>query len=195
MPGPSFSIPAQACKFGSALRKVEGSVCSKCYALKGRYTFSSVKNAQSYRLSLIDSPDWVDIMVEAINKSATEWFRWHDAGDLQSYEHLLQIIEIAKRTPEVKHWLPTKEYGFLSRLLQQVREDPIPPNLNIRLSMPMIGENPKLPPYWAEQGVTSSTVGAEFGGWHCPAYTQGGKCGECRACWNKEIPNVDYPLH
>ena len=35
MPGLSYSLPAWECKTGSKLRKIKGSVCASCYALKG----------------------------------------------------------------------------------------------------------------------------------------------------------------
>ena len=34
MPSTTFAISAKACKVGSKLEKIEGSTCSKCYALK-----------------------------------------------------------------------------------------------------------------------------------------------------------------
>ena len=37
MPGPSYNTPASRCITGAKLRKVPGSVCSSCYALKGNY--------------------------------------------------------------------------------------------------------------------------------------------------------------
>ena len=39
-----------------------------------------------------------------------------DSGDLQSLEMLEAIAEVARQTPEVKHWLPTKEYGIYPTL-------------------------------------------------------------------------------
>ena len=64
-----------------------------------------------------------------------------------------------------------------------------PSNLVVRVSAVMIGQpNVKL------MGTVSSTVGANIG--HaCPAYSQGGQCGDCRACWNNSVESVDYPLH
>jgi hypothetical protein len=29
----------------------------------------------------------------------------------------------------------------------------------------------------------------------CDAYERDGKCGDCRACWNKETPIIAYPAH
>ena len=43
MPGWSIGIPAKECKTGSKLRKVKGSTCYDCYALKGCYVFKVYK--------------------------------------------------------------------------------------------------------------------------------------------------------
>ena len=37
MPGFAIGIPAKECKTGAKLRKIKGSVCFGCYALKGCY--------------------------------------------------------------------------------------------------------------------------------------------------------------
>jgi hypothetical protein len=37
------------------------------------------------------------------------YFRWHDAGDLASVEHLDAIVQIAVNCPRVSFWLPTRE--------------------------------------------------------------------------------------
>ena len=29
----------------------------------------------------------------------------------------------------------------------------------------------------------------------CRAYDRGGKCGDCRACWNKNIKRIAYVMH
>ena len=49
MPGYGYSISAKKCHVGSRLRKIENSVCSTCYALKGRYVFDNVKKAHANR--------------------------------------------------------------------------------------------------------------------------------------------------
>ena len=92
MPGHSFSIPARRCATGSKLRKVKGSVCSMCYALKGNYTrYPAIKAAQYRRLEAMKHPGWVDAMITVIKRQ--KWFRWHDAGDVQSVEHMQKILE------------------------------------------------------------------------------------------------------
>jgi hypothetical protein len=53
MPGPSWSISARECSTGGALRNVSGSVCSKCYALKGAYNWPGTVNALDRRLTIL----------------------------------------------------------------------------------------------------------------------------------------------
>ena len=82
MPGLSYSLPAWECKTGSKLRKVPGSVCASCYALKGNYTrYKAIKAAQYVRLDSLKDQRWVAGMVAQIIRQ--KYFRWHDAGDIQ----------------------------------------------------------------------------------------------------------------
>lgn len=189
MPCTSFSLPAQECITGSKLAKVKGSVCHGCYALKGNYRFDNVKKPRYQNLELLaDLEAFIVNMTNEIGKNEkTGYFRWHDSGDLQSFDHLKAIIAIAENLPDIKFWLPTKEKQFLNRLAREnVR---VPDNLVIRLSMPMINMAP--------QGIfKTSTVHTDKPfGFACEAYTRGGQCGSCRACWNAEIDNVSYPKH
>jgi len=181
MPGPAYNLPAWACKTGAKLRKVPGSPCYGCYAFKGRYNFSNVQLALKRRLEALESPLWVEAMVTLIK--GQEFFRWHDSGDIQSEQHLKNIFEVCKLTPETKHWLPTQEREYL--------KDPeaVPANLIIRLSGSKIdGPSPKAWP-WTSSVVTSSEART------CPAPEQGNECGSCRACWDKSTPNVAYGKH
>ena len=66
MPCPSYSLPAQACKTGSKLVSIVGSVCYGCYALRGFYQFKQGKNAREIRLASIYKQDWVQAMVTVL---------------------------------------------------------------------------------------------------------------------------------
>ena len=117
MPGYSYNIPAARCKVGAKLAKVPGSVCHGCYALKGRYRFRNVKEALERRYqAAMNNPNWIHGMVYLIQVSKKKEFRWHDSGDIQSLEHLLRIFQVCELTPEVKHWLPTREAVILSTI-------------------------------------------------------------------------------
>ena len=116
MPGPAYNLPATACVTGAKLVNVPGSVCAGCYALKGRYRFNNVRMALARRLQSLKHPQWVQAMVVLIK--GEKYFRWHDSGDLQSAWHLKQIFEVCNRTPETRHWLPTRE----AKILKLIRE-------------------------------------------------------------------------
>ena len=182
MPGLSYSLPAWECQTGSKLRKVKGTPCYNCYALKGNYIrYPAIKKAQYYRLDSLVHDSWVTAMVAQIKRQ--KWFRWHDAGDLQSVNHLRKIFEVCKLTPGTRHWLPTQERQYLLA----VSPEEVPDNLVIRLSGSKV--NGVAPSCWTHTS-TVVTKGAS-----CPAPSQGGKCKECRACWTKSVKNVSYGKH
>ena len=192
MPGFAYSIPAQACKTGSKLRKVKGSICEKCYALKGRYVFSNVKRALERRLASLVHEEWVEAMAFQIHQGGSNVHRWMDAGDLQSLEMLEKIAAVCEATPDVRHWLPTREYALVTAYKE--KHGAFPDNLNIRLSAYMV-DGP-LPDGAANRlGVTMSGVTSDPSKVTCPAYKQGGVCGSCRACWDKNQDVVMYPKH
>jgi len=186
MPGLSYSLPAWECKTGSKLRKIKGSVCASCYALKGNYTrYKAIKAAQYVRLEALKDTKWIAAMVAQIIRQ--KYFRWHDAGDIQSMEHLYKIFRVCELTPETKHWMPTREAQFLSKIENPTVE--VPSNLIIRMSSHMVDQPPVK--FWP----WTSTVISGQGVASCPAPKQNNSCGSCRACWDRKIPNVSYGKH
>lgn len=201
MPCLGISLPAKACNVGARLVNVDGSTCSNCYALKGRYIMPNVTDAMSRRLDalrrgLMDGT-WERAMVSLIKDpkaSESGYFRWHDSGDLQSYEHLEAIARIATATPNVKHWLPTREARLVNRYLDAHGAFPV--NLCVRLSLPLMDMerpasfDPRIPTSTAHTGKR-----APQGARECPAPKQDGHCGPCRACWNHKVQHVSYHKH
>ena len=181
MPGPSINLPAWNCITGLKLQAVKNSVCAGCYAMKGRYRFPNVREAMDRRLAALTDPRWVDAMVTLVK--GQPWFRWHDSGDIQSPEHLKNIFEVCNRTPETRHWMPTREVKFLKLM----DPDVVPKNLIIRISSHMIDQGPVKHWPWTSTVVTSGKT--------CPAAEQGNKCKECRACWDRSVKNVAYGKH
>jgi hypothetical protein len=191
MPRFAFNLPAVRCKVGSALRKVVGSVCENCYALKNRYLFDNVQKALERRYQNLDDPLWVEAMVKLVRHYHKEvpYFRWHDSGDIRDEQHLAQIFEVCRQTPEIYHWLPTREYKVVQDFLKTHEK---PENLCIRLSAHMVDQQKKI----EIEGCTFSTVSTGAppeDAFRCPASQQGNKCLTCRACWY--LPWTDYPEH
>jgi hypothetical protein len=185
MPGYAYNLPAWQCITGVKLQAVAGSVCAGCYAMKGRYRFSNVKDALNRRLNSLKHPQWIPAMTLLVTHYSKKvpFFRWHDSGDLQSVTHLANIMKVAKATPAVQHWLPTRE----AQLMKLINPAAIPQNLIIRMSSHMIDQAPVK--FWP----WTSTVSTE--GKTCPAQDQGNQCRDCRACWDRSVSNVTYPLH
>jgi hypothetical protein len=196
IPCKSWSLPAQECKVGSKLAKIKGSVCKNCYALRGNYRFPHVKALRYKNLDSIgkaldsnDFSEWIDAMAKSLRETSEAFFRWFDSGDLQSVEHLSAIARVAEATPNIKHWLPTHEKGMVLKYIALHKE--FPRNLIVRISSAMIDGKPTL------SYPLTSTVhrSLEPQGHACPAFLQGNKCGECRACWNPDIKNISYKAH
>jgi hypothetical protein len=140
---------------------------------------------------------WVKAMIAKISaEEKSGFFRWFDSGDLVNLKNLKNIVRIAIALPEIRFWLPTKEYSIVSEYYELY--GPFPQNLTVRLSAYMVD---KAGPdsLAAAMGLTTSEVASNpqpseiqkvF-----PSSTQGNKCLDCRACWSKDVPTVVYRLH
>lgn len=193
MPCFSYNIPAWECKVGAQLMKVANSTCSSCYAMKGRYVFNSTKAVMYRRFDRIFKPMWVEAMVLSIAINETSgYFRWHDSGDLQNLQHLDNIVRIAKFLPEIKFWLPTREYKVVSDYA-----DVVPQNLTIRFSAHMIDSVKEVANKEHSSIVISNEAKATLDVSVCHATRPEGthKCDDCRACWNKDVKVVAYLKH
>ena len=193
MPSYAWGISAKHCNVGSKLAKIKGTICNKCYALKGHYSFKNVFNAHEIRRKAIELPEWVDYMAELLTQKYKKldksrlFHRWFDSGDVQSYSHLMKIFEVCELTPHIKHWLATKEY----KIIDKIDEKDVPKNLCLRVSATKI--DGAIPKFWKwTSGVhrDKKPIGRE-----CPDYKQDGECGSCRACWSRKVKQVSYKEH
>ena len=201
MPEYTYNLPAHECNIGSELVNVEGSVCEGCYALKGlfaRYA-KTIEPAQYARLESLQNDDWADAMSFLINHYSDKYFRCHSSGDIQDLAHLIKICHVAFNTPDVFHWLPTREYKVVNEYIEIVGD--IPANLNIRLSAHMVDQSiPVVPAQLTSSSVYIEQVPEKS--WLCPAQDQGNKCDgrseggiNCRACWDRTVKEVTYHKH
>ena len=184
----SISLNAKSCKTGSKLAKKKGSVCFGCYALKGCYQFPVVQDAMERRMKFFYHKDFIPIMVFLLSSLRKKKFRWFDSGDVQNTIMALNILEICRLTPDIKHWIPSKEYKIWREALKIQK---LPKNVCLRMSSPNIDQEP------LKGFENTSTVHKDKKafGLECIAYKQDGKCLDCEACFNKKVKNVSYPLH
>jgi hypothetical protein len=181
---------------------IKGSICGDCYAEKGFYSLyhKTVEPAQHARLDAVElaiaSPEYRAAFVAAFVRliGTDPYFRWHDAGDLQSSAHLSLIADVARATPKTRHWLPTREYAMVREYLAD--GGTIPGNLIVRLSAMFPDQPARVPASLANvPGVDVSNVhkSATPVGRACPASKQGNECRACRACWKPGA--VSYLAH
>jgi len=188
MPGKSISLSAFKCQTGEKLSKIPGSVCFDCYARKGRYRMPNVVDKMEEREKFFNALDFVPQMVDMLNKTRSQFFRWFDSGDVQSVRMALNIMDVIEATPDKKHWIPTKERQIW---LDAQKIKPLPKNAVLRYSATMVDKAP--PKSWKHSSAVVKNAAPI--GYDCPAPKQGGKCGDCRACWDPKIQTVTYHKH
>ena len=192
MPCHAFSLPLKVCNVGGKLARKEGTICAECYAAGGNYNFGNVQRALEARLSAFESADFVPVMVAKIRKEEKSgFFRWFDSGDVPDWKGLLKIVQIAIALPDVRFWLPTKEYALVQRYVSTIGA--FPSNLTVRLSAYII-DGPAPDALAKRLNVVTSTVTSAPDAATCPAPKQGNQCRDCRACWMSDF-NVSYLLH
>ena len=164
--------------------------CAGCYATTGNYRFANVRAPREHNREDWQRPEWVADMVEAL--AGQDRFRWFDSGDMYDVRLAGKILEVMMQTPGVKHWLPTRMHKFAKfagviALMESL------PNVVVRRSSDSVtGET--------VPGANSSTIipdpsAAAAGQFVCGAYQRDGKCGDCRACWDKGTAVIAYPAH
>ena len=190
MPCPTYNTPAKLCKTGSRLRKIKGSTCNGCYAMKGNYLNPNVTQGLQKRFDAFRHKRFVEAMSFMINRYSKKsgHFRWFDSGDLDSVNMLKKIVMICQATPTIKHWLPTREVKVVSDYLKIYKK--FPDNLLVRVSSPMIDGKPLKFDYTSTVHHKQKAIGHD-----CPSRFQENKCMNCRACWSKEVKNVSYHKH
>ena len=86
MPGTTYAIDAFACNVGAKLRKIKGSTCNQCYAIKLQKLRPSVDQGWKANLAKFQQSQrqfWIDSMVFQIERYNVDGFhRWFDSGDL-----------------------------------------------------------------------------------------------------------------
>ena len=134
---------------------------------------------------------WVDDMVAELDND--RYFRWFDSGDVYS-------LKLAEKDPcgdegdAMGQALATDSYAQVCQVSRCLccRWKSLP-NVVVRYSSDSVtgevvaGRNTSTIVASLDSGNGSLTV--------CESSTREGKCGPCRACWNKAVPVIAYPAH
>jgi hypothetical protein len=201
MPGSSFATSSFACHVGGRLAKIEGSVCHACYARRLERFRDNVKAAWTRNLDLAremiaaDPERWSQLIAHQVRAYAMltgePYHRWFDGGDIDSIAMLRAICRVCELTPDVRHWLPTRETWQVRVYL--ATGGTIPSNLVLRVSSPMVDDGPLSG--WSHTSTVHKARALGPGEVPCEARTRGNVCGPCRACWSPDVASVSYPKH
>ena len=164
--------------------------CSGCYATTGCYNFKGTKAVRSDNKQDAKRAGWAADMVAALKKQ--KHFRWFDSGDMYSLELAEKIYHVMKHTPGTKHWLPTRMAKF-PKFAEVIARMQALPNVMVRFSSDAVDGS-------YTPGVHGSTIlpegmAAPAGVTVCQAPQQDGKCLDCRACYDKQVPVIGYVAH
>jgi hypothetical protein len=187
----SWSLEAlETCPGSIAAPGVLVDACAGCYATTGNYRFANVKAPRAHNKKDWQRLAWSDDMVNELQND--RYFRWFDSGDMYTLALAEKMLEVMKRTPWVKHWLPTRMHKFPKFRLVLAEMQALK-NVSVRFSSDSVtGEYTK--------GLHGSVIvptpaDAKRGVKLCGAYDNNGQCGPCRACYDKRVKVIAYPAH
>lgn len=163
--------------------------CSGCYATTGCYNFPDTKQVRKDNKAAWQEADWVEVMVARLKKQTH--FRWFDSGDMYSLSLAEKMLAVMVATPNTKHWLPTRMYKF-PKFHAVLAAMQALPNVMVRYSSDAVDGT-----FGAGHGSTIVPAGAAVpaGVTLCHAPSQGGKCLDCRACYDKSVAVIGYQAH
>ena len=189
MPCKSWSL--EALTTCPASFNVEGDLvdaCKGCYATTGFYLMKDSVNLREHNRNDWKREEWVAEMVYELRNQT--YFRWFDSGDVAWLKLAKKIYQVCEQTPNVRHWLPTRMYKFpkFKAILDKLNKLP---NVRVRFSSDSIeGDFTN-----AHASTIIPYANTPVEAFICEAYSRGGKCGDCRACWHKDIPMIAYVAH
>ena len=164
--------------------------CSGCYATAGTYHYANVKKVRADNKEAWKMNTFVSDFVEALQNE--RYFRWFDSGDMYTLELAEKMYTIMLQTPWVNHWVPTRMQKF-SKFADIIAKMNALDNVKVRFSSDSVtGEY--------TNGLHGSTIlpsadNADMNTFVCKAPENEGKCGTCRACYDKNVNLIGYIAH
>lgn len=198
MPGPSWSLKALETCPGARDRLGDiVPACQGCYAREGFYYMPAAAAVRDHNREDWRRPEWISEMVAALD--GERWFRWFDSGDVYSVALARKILAVMRATPGTRHWLPTRSHKF-RKFGPVFRAMRALPNVVVRFSSDSVSGD--FDRRFSHTSTIAGRPGDEMPALEfdsetvvCGAYTRGGRCGGCRACWDKDQRVIVYPIH
>ena len=172
-------------------------VCADCYAAKGMYRFPAVKALRVHNKQDWKRDEWVADMVTALQ--GQPYFRWFDSGDVYHIGLMRKIFQVVEDTPDTMHWLPTRMYKFKkfrTILLELAQYENVVVRWSIDQGYLALHQEHKpnmsiVIPDGVEHDLYEDNKHLTI----CRSRQNKGKCGDCRACWNRDVEVIAYIHH
>lgn len=112
--------------------------CSKgCYALRGRYLFSNVKerHIHNYEAYMTNPAAYFEDIKKFINNGLVSYsyFRWHASGDIVDRQYFAGMVDVAKSLPRTSFLVFTKKFEIVNNYMS-LNKGEIPTNLHVVFS-------------------------------------------------------------
>lgn len=168
-----------------------------CYAGKGCQQMATVQAAYYRNLRLYnDDPDnFFEQVYCKVKFAGLPKVRWFDSGDIVDAEFFARMVELCKKTPDVKHMAFTKKYEIVNDYID--KNGNLPDNLNVIFSAwHKLWKVPN--PHGlgvAYVDFKDKTLNPE---WPQNAFVCPGRestCSACGACWSKNLKAVVFHQH
>jgi hypothetical protein len=169
----------------------------ECYAGKGCQQIAVVQGAyyRNMRLYYDDPDNFFEQIYCKIKFSGLPKVRWFDSGDIADAEFFDRMVELCKRTPDVKHMAFTKKYEIVNEYID--KNGKLPDNLNVMFSawhkMWYIPNPHNLGIAYID--FNDKSLNPEFpkNAFICPGRES--TCSACGACFNKKLKAVIFHQH
>ena len=177
--------------------------CQGCYATTGRYLMEMAKRPRRQNKQDWQHPMFVPAFIDELNRPvlsgkragapAHPLFRWFDSGDMYDLRLAEKLYRIMLGTPNTRHWLPTRMWKF-PKFDEVISRMEALSNVVVRRSSDSITGG-RVPGRNTSTIIPTSDTEVPAHVSVCGAYQRDGKCGECRACWDKDVAVIAYPAH
>lgn len=171
---------------GATCRKFAPCYSQGCYALNGRFSFSTTKLSLYLRYlyyKFFPVEYFAQIQKETANflPGTVKYIRYHSAGDIVDYKYLYNMITVASANKNTVYLCFTKRYEIVNEYCNKNGKDSIPQNLVIVFSHWASLDCPN--PYKFPVVYVSGISKEEDSLIPASAIPCGGKCYSCAGCW------------
>ena len=186
----NIAMPVAVCR--------EDAPCkSGCYACKGCQAMATVQAAYYRNLRLYnDDPDnFFEQVYCKIKFSGLPKVRWFDSGDIVDEEFFARMVDLCKKTPQIRHMCFTKKYEIVNAYIDN--NGNLPDNFNVMFSAwDVLWDVPNphgLGVAYVDFNDKRMNPAIPSSAFVCPGRES--TCSACGACWSKKLKAVVFKQH